>query len=215
MNICKYCGKKCKNDNSLRNHERLCKQNPRRQITHGGWNKGLNKENNENIKKQSESLKLKYAEGYTNPQKGKIGTFKGKHHSEQTKQKIRNSAIERELGGWNRRNQIIYKDVKLGSSYEVAIAEDLDKNNIKWVRSSYLIYKDNKNKEHRYYPDFYLPEYNIYLDPKNDYLLNSVNKNFGYSDIQKIKWVEEQNNVKIIILDKDNLNWESIKNKIV
>lgn len=36
MNICKYCGKECKNDNSLRNHERLCKQNPRRQITHGG-----------------------------------------------------------------------------------------------------------------------------------------------------------------------------------
>ena len=30
--ICKYCGKICKNDNSLRNHERLCKENPNRQI---------------------------------------------------------------------------------------------------------------------------------------------------------------------------------------
>lgn len=26
--ICSYCGKACKNANSLRNHERLCKQNP-------------------------------------------------------------------------------------------------------------------------------------------------------------------------------------------
>ena len=32
MNLyCKYCDKECKNDNSLRNHERLCKSNPDRQ----------------------------------------------------------------------------------------------------------------------------------------------------------------------------------------
>ena len=29
---CRYCGKVCKNNNSLRNHERLCKLNPNRQI---------------------------------------------------------------------------------------------------------------------------------------------------------------------------------------
>lgn len=31
MLLCKFCNKSCKNDNSLRNHERLCKQNPSRQ----------------------------------------------------------------------------------------------------------------------------------------------------------------------------------------
>jgi very-short-patch-repair endonuclease len=31
--ICKYCGKICKNANSFRNHERLCKMNPNRQIS--------------------------------------------------------------------------------------------------------------------------------------------------------------------------------------
>lgn len=30
---CTYCGKECKNPNSLRNHERLCKSNPNRQLT--------------------------------------------------------------------------------------------------------------------------------------------------------------------------------------
>lgn len=31
--ICKFCGKECKNPNSLRNHERLCKSNPNHQIS--------------------------------------------------------------------------------------------------------------------------------------------------------------------------------------
>lgn len=33
--ICRYCGKECINANSLRNHERLCKENPNRQLLHG------------------------------------------------------------------------------------------------------------------------------------------------------------------------------------
>ena len=32
MLTCQYCGRKCKNNNSLRNHERLCKENPNQQI---------------------------------------------------------------------------------------------------------------------------------------------------------------------------------------
>lgn len=33
MLYCKFCNKECKNDNSLRNHERLCSKNPNKQIT--------------------------------------------------------------------------------------------------------------------------------------------------------------------------------------
>ena len=33
MHICKYCKQERKNDNSLRNHERLCKLNPERKYT--------------------------------------------------------------------------------------------------------------------------------------------------------------------------------------
>ena len=60
---CKYCGKFCKNANSLRNHERLCKLNPDHQEHTGfkyGWSKGLNKENSEVYKKISEKAKVKY-----------------------------------------------------------------------------------------------------------------------------------------------------------
>lgn len=49
MLICKHCGKECKNENSLRSHERLCKENPNRQESNFKfvkvpWNKGLTKE---------------------------------------------------------------------------------------------------------------------------------------------------------------------------
>lgn len=37
--ICKYCGRECKNNNSLRNHERLCHSNPNRQISNGNHGK--------------------------------------------------------------------------------------------------------------------------------------------------------------------------------
>jgi hypothetical protein len=50
---CKFCGKICKNGNSLRNHQRLCKENPERQESsfkkynenreYIPWNKGLDK----------------------------------------------------------------------------------------------------------------------------------------------------------------------------
>ena len=50
---CLFCGKECKNRNSLCNHERMCKANPDRQMSsgfaeynkeHQAWNKGLTKE---------------------------------------------------------------------------------------------------------------------------------------------------------------------------
>jgi hypothetical protein len=68
-----------------------------------------------------------------------------------------------------------------------------------------------KNYFHYYTPDFYLPEYDVYLDPKNDFLINNNNPSLGYKDTDKIKWVELYNNIKIIILDKNHLVWDKIK----
>lgn len=110
---------------------------------------------------------------------------------------------------WDNR-KIIYKGIKLDSSYELAVAQDLDLHNIKWQRCKRFKYVVD-GQVHHYTPDFYLPEFNIYLDPKNDYLINNINKVLGYTDSEKIKMVSDQNNIKIFILDKDHLNWESIK----
>lgn len=55
---CQFCGKICKNSISLSNHQRICKNNPNRQISniekynqtnHVPWNKGLTKETSESV----------------------------------------------------------------------------------------------------------------------------------------------------------------------
>lgn len=63
MYECQFCGKVCKNQNSLRNHERMCPSNPddtyRTRFTNRGkpgWNKGLTKETNASVARYAKSL---------------------------------------------------------------------------------------------------------------------------------------------------------------
>lgn len=56
--------------------------------------------------------------------------------------------------------------VLLESSWEVEIASLLTEKNIRWVRPSSVPWIDG-SKTRYYFPDFYLPEQNMYLDPKN------------------------------------------------
>lgn len=90
--------------------------------------------------------------------------------------------------------------VWLESSYELKVAQELDSNNISWCRPSYLPYNNGK----KYFADFYLVKYDIYLDPKNDYLI--------LKDAEKIEAVEKENSVRVLVLDKNNLVWSKIKN---
>ena len=167
------------------------------------WNKGLTKELDPRLKKQAESLSKSI--------KGKPGI----KHTEATKAKLSSIAKARELGGFNMRNKgFMYNGVKLDSSYEVALAQSLDRNLIKWQRCTRFSYLTPSGELHYYTPDFYLPEYNIYLDPKNSFLINNINPTLGYRDSEKIAWVMQQNNIKILILDSSQLEWESIKKLI-
>ena len=106
-----------------------------------------------------------------NPNKGGIGHFKGKTHSNEAKQKIKIKALassHRRL----RKNTIIYKGVMLDSTWELELAKSLDENNIKWIRPKPIQWEDSKNVKHNYFPDFYLSEYDIFVDPKNPHAYN-------------------------------------------
>ena len=63
--------------------------------------------------------------------------------------------------------------VRLESSWEVNLAKWLDKNYIDWIRPKYISWKSSDGKNRKYFPDFYLPKYNVYLDPKNDYRVST------------------------------------------
>lgn len=75
--ICKFCEKKCKNQNSLVQHQIRCKNNPNRRAFNfladysHKTRLGQTKNTNKDIKHISEKLKERYLQGYTNPLKGK------------------------------------------------------------------------------------------------------------------------------------------------
>lgn len=118
------------------------------------------------------------------------------------------TAKDRGFGGITSRHTYKYfnvtqgVDVCLQSSYEIQVAQSLDENNISWIRPAPLVWVDEQCCSHKYYPDFYLPDYNIYLDPKNSYLITK--------DKDKIQRVVVQNNVIVHVLKENQLTWEFI-----
>ena len=127
-----------------------------------------------------------------------------------TRKKLSTIAKQRNFGHTSK--QAVYYKMKNGdviylhSSYEEKTANSLDENNIKWIRPKPLRYIGKDEKEHRYYPDFYLSDFDTYIDTKNDYLIKK--------DADKIKRVSDQNKVMVLIIDRNNLEWDNIRQRI-
>ena len=73
-------------------------------------------------------------------------------------------------------------EVVLESSWELKVAERLDELNISWIRPNPREWFDKEGKSRLYYPDFYLTDYNIYLDPKNPYCMSLDKDKIAYFD---------------------------------
>lgn len=160
------------------------------------WNKGLSKETNEIVKKIGLTIKEKYALGLIPPN----GVTSMSKEERSRLAKLHNFGGYREKAGRAKKSYVLDsfgKTVCLQSSFELICANILDALNIKWVRPSHLKY-DNR----RYYPDFLLVDYQIYLDPKNSYKAKL--------DQEKIQKVSEQNNVKVYVLLQQHLTKEYI-----
>jgi hypothetical protein len=170
------------------------------------WNKNLTKESDSRVLITAEKFSKNYKEG-----KHKKTNLS---HTDEFKANQSKLAKERGLGGVRQSKKIKYNGVYLGSTYELKVAQSLDENGIKWIVPKKINYVDPNGKKRTYSADFYLEEYNVYLDPKNDFLINNINPRLGFSDVEKIKLVENQNNIKVIILNNTQLSWDNIKNII-
>ena len=123
--FCNFCGKQCKNLNSLKQHSTRCSQNP----NHKDFNK-LG-DYSKSIKGKTKDTDIRIARQAIKSSKTKKGK-PGRKHTEEEKQNLREYALKNGLGGFHmRRSGIIYNGIKLDSSYEVLLAENLDANNIK------------------------------------------------------------------------------------
>lgn len=72
------------------------------------------------------------------------------------------------------------QEILLDSSWEFIIATFLNENNIIWERPQPIPWIDSNLISHLYFPDFYLPVYNLYLDPKNPYCLEQDKEKLDY-----------------------------------
>lgn len=169
---CKHCSNEYKFDNrsDKANHSRWCKKNPKyfqyisdlkKRDTVTLMYYGRKKTGNLN---GATKAKLNNQE-FISPLKGKPN-LKWKPHTEETKEILRQKALSsnhRRL----RKGMIIYNGIWLDSSWEYELAKRLDQLKIKWERPEPLIWIDAKGNSHNYFPDFYLSDYDLFLDPKN------------------------------------------------
>lgn len=152
-----------------------------------GWSKGLNKFTDPSLKKISESL-LKYNQEHDRP------VIK---HSEETKLLLSKLMKERYSNGWEstagRCKKITYKssiagEVKLDGKWELNTAIYLDGLGIKWIRNKkrFVYFNSLKNKTSTYCPDFFVENWNCYIEVK------------GFiTELDKIKWSQFKENLEV------------------
>lgn len=174
--FCKYCGKECKNKNSLVQHEIRCKCNPnkcnmditpREGFNNKGrvaWNKGLTKEINDSIKKQSETFK----------KNEQLGLHTNKYNpmcDEKSRKKLSDTCLRKSKEGtWHtslaKNMHINYKGTDLHGTWELKYAQYLDAKGVSWERCKDRFTYIFDDKTRYYTPDFYLVGLDKYIEIK-------------------------------------------------
>lgn len=212
MYKCKYCERECKNLNSLKQHEIRCKENPNKiDISNSciniiNYNKRILDGDKNVTPKRNQYTKAEYY-GLEKPIVSDITRKKlsisGKNQiwddcrrkklSERMIQAVIDNPESYSSSNINGRiKKRVYNDQIFDSNWEVIVAKFLDKNNIKWIRPLNGFEYIWNNSMHIYYPDFYLTDYNLYIEVK------------GYiRDKDLFKWKAVPN---LIILKKEEIN---------
>lgn len=178
--ICRYCGRVCKNPNSLRNHERLCKDNPDRQIIKSNfieWNRkrkelgipSLNqftkaRNDGKPIPVVSEETRRKISERAT----GRPLTDEHKKHiSDGMKIAVSNNPEKYNTTNIHTRiKHFWYNGQWMDGTWELEFAKYLESENIEWIKNSKWFEYEWNGSRHKYFPDFYLPKYDRYVEVK-------------------------------------------------
>lgn len=204
---CKYCLNERKDLVSLRNHERMCKQNPNRNLP------VKDKSFYKTRKNSNQYIKAKEL-GITSPiiteetrkkmsEKSRIRWTDEKRKNWSDRMKIQaQKNIENHPESYSYKNfcgrakKSLYKDEWMHSSWELHFAMWLERNNIKWTKKVRYFEYEWENSTKKYFPDFYLEELDRYVEVK------------GYeTERDKAKWKSVSN--LIVLKQKDIL---AIKN---
>jgi hypothetical protein len=170
------------------------------------WNKGLTKATHPSLQQAAETL----SDGYTS---GRIvSPNKGKHLSLEHRRKLSRSHNPKSaLNGYVKTKfykimcPYMNKIVKVQGTWELAYANYLNDNSIPWIkmRKIKMYYLLDEDLVRTYYPDFYLPITDQYIEIKGYFWKNLAK---GIDDKRKLEAVKRCNPDKdIVLLLKDDL----------
>ena len=182
MYNCKYCNKECKNKNSLAQHEIRCRLNPNKIAIQPNFSKyneklrlGLVTKINTNQYVKAKNLGLPKPEISEETKEKFAKIWRGRKHTEESKQKISSSmkrVVRERPKSYSASNvngrvkKVEYNGIIFDSSWEVIVAKFLDDNNIIWERPKNGFEYIWENGTHLYYPDFYIPSMDLYIEVK-------------------------------------------------
>lgn len=174
-----------------------------------GWSKGLTKETcpsisvaaSHNQKTQLERIETLRQNGLGHT----IGRAKTPELEQLRRDRMSKAALNRITPSVTKRTEPYKKTdgtvVNLDSSYERKLAALLDEHGIEWIRPLPLVWYSKNGTKHHYFSDFFLPKYNIFIDPKNEYCFKVQQ--------EKIRYIESHYD-NCIFLHHYELNWEFI-----
>jgi hypothetical protein len=156
------------------NHVRWCLENPKRELYVEASNASQMQTKNSR-EKSAAGIKQAWADGkYEHVDHSQFGGWK---HSDETIAILRKKALAsthrrlvRSIRSYTKLDGSI---VKLDSSWKEALAKRLDEIKINWTRPPAIKWIDDVGVSHNYFPDFYLIDYDLYLDPKNPYAIKA------------------------------------------
>ena len=194
---CQYCEKPAKTLNSLRQHEVRCLSNPNgkrhtwtdaMKLKHSNLMKKVNNNANtvwtdEMRKRASETQKIVQKKVWSNIE------LRNRHSDIMQKVVKANPDAYSASNVSGRTKTLDYNGFKLKGTWELEVAQWLDSLCIKWTNKLQGFNYTWENKNHTYFPDFYLPSYDVYLEVK------------GYeTERDRCKWKDFPNKLIVVKL---------------
>ena len=163
--ICIYCGQQCKNKNSYSNHTLRCSKNPNRDsslIGHMSGKKGSNQHIKGTAKPVTESQRQKLSD---NAKGRKWTTESKKKLSKSMKIAVDNNPESYNSSNRGRTKEVLYDGIKFHGNWEVEFYKWAKENDLDPQRNS-KAFEYSWQGTRKYFPDFYLPALNAYVEVK-------------------------------------------------
>ena len=169
MFICRFCQKEFGGSNSGKNHENRCKLNPDRKMPKIDY--ATRNTSNQYIKGTAKPWTEEQRARASKENKARWTDDRRKQHSDRMKEVMKQTVANHPesysyKNFCGRSKKSLYNGQRMHSSWELLVARWLDENSIAWTRKVPAFKYQWQGSEKSYFPDFYLPGLDAYLEVK-------------------------------------------------